>query len=83
MTGKYHLEQRFPEIGEESCDDAGKQVWDTILKREAAAMGHFQVCDDSAAPCDDPEDQMVVAVSSWSVFSATFLEWCGKERQCD
>ncbi len=28
----------------------------------AAAMGHFHVCDDSAAPCDDPEDQMVVAV---------------------
>jgi hypothetical protein len=32
--------------------------------REAAAMGHFHVCDDSAAPCDDPEDQMVVAIGS-------------------
>ncbi len=25
-------------------------------------MGHFHVCDDSAAPCDDPEDLMVVAL---------------------
>jgi len=25
-------------------------------------MGHFHVCDDSAAPCDDPEDLMVVAI---------------------
>jgi hypothetical protein len=33
----------------------------TIIKRDSAAMGHFHVCDDSAAPCDDPEDQMVVA----------------------
>jgi len=24
-------------------------------------MGHIHVCDVSAAPCDDPEDQMVVA----------------------
>jgi hypothetical protein len=24
-------------------------------------MGHFHVCDDSSAPCDDPQDQMVVA----------------------
>jgi hypothetical protein len=42
--------------------DAGQQVWDTILKRDTATMGHIHVCDDSAAPCDDPEDQMVVAV---------------------
>jgi hypothetical protein len=34
----------------------------TIIKRDSAAMGHFHVCDDSAAPCDDPEDQMVVAI---------------------
>ena len=27
-------------------------------------MGHIHVCDVSAAPCDDPEDQMVVAHSS-------------------
>jgi hypothetical protein len=27
-------------------------------------MGHFHVYDDSAAPCDDPEDQMVVAIGS-------------------
>jgi hypothetical protein len=25
-------------------------------------MGHIHVCDVSAAPCDDPEDQMVVAI---------------------
>jgi hypothetical protein len=25
-------------------------------------MGHIHVCDVSAAPCDDPEDQMVVAM---------------------
>jgi hypothetical protein len=43
--------------------DARKQVRDTILKREAATMGHIHVCDDSATPCDDPEDQMVVACS--------------------
>jgi hypothetical protein len=24
-------------------------------------MGHIHVCNVSAAPCDDPEDQMVVA----------------------
>ena len=36
-------------------------VWNTILKREAAAMGRIHVCNASAAPCDDPEDQMVVA----------------------
>jgi hypothetical protein len=34
----------------------------TIIKRDSAPMGHFHVCDDSAAPCDDPEDQMVVAI---------------------
>ncbi len=26
---------------------------------------HIHVCDVSAAPCDDPEDQMVVAVSEY------------------
>ncbi len=40
--------------------DARTQVWDTILKREAAAMGHIHVCDACVAPCDDPEYQMVV-----------------------
>jgi hypothetical protein len=25
-------------------------------------MGHIHVSDDSAAPCDDPEDQMVVEI---------------------
>jgi hypothetical protein len=34
----------------------------TIIKRDSAPMGHFHVCDDSASPCDDPEDQMVVAI---------------------
>jgi hypothetical protein len=33
----------------------------TIIKRETEAMGHIHVCNVSAAPCDDPEDQMVVA----------------------
>ncbi len=33
----------------------------TIIKRETEAMGHIHVCDAYAAPCDDPEDQMVVA----------------------
>jgi hypothetical protein len=42
-------------------ENAKRQVWNTILKREAAAMVRIHVCDVSAAPCDDPEDQMVVA----------------------
>ena len=41
-------------------ENARKQVWDTILKREAAAVGRIHVCDACADPCDDPEDQMVV-----------------------
>ncbi len=36
----------------------------TIIKRETEAMGHIHVCNISAAPCDDPEDQMVVAIGS-------------------
>ena len=32
--------------------DARTQVWDTILKREAAAMGHIHVCDACVAPCE-------------------------------
>ena len=44
-----------------SWENAKRQVWNTILKREAAAMGRIHVCNASAAPCDDPEDQMVVA----------------------
>jgi hypothetical protein len=35
-----------------------------ILKRDAATMDHIHVCDVSAVPCDDPEDQMVVAIGS-------------------
>jgi hypothetical protein len=34
----------------------------TIIKRETEAMGRIHVCNVIAAPCDDPEDQMVVAV---------------------
>jgi hypothetical protein len=26
-------------------------------------MDHFHVCDESAVPCDDPEDRMVVAIA--------------------
>jgi hypothetical protein len=39
----------------------------TIIKRDSTAMGHFHVCDDRAAPCDDPKDQMVVAIGSEGV----------------
>jgi len=34
----------------------------TIIKTETEAMGHIHVCNVNAAPCDDPEDQMVVAI---------------------
>jgi hypothetical protein len=43
-----------------SAKDTREQVWDTILKREAVAIGHIHECDACAAPCDDPENQMVV-----------------------
>jgi hypothetical protein len=43
-------------------ENAKRQVWNTILKREAAAMGRIHVYDASTAPCDDPEDQMVVTM---------------------
>ncbi len=43
-------------------ENAKRQVWNTILKREAAAMGHIHVCDACVAPCDDPESQMVVTI---------------------
>ncbi len=46
-----------------SWENAKRQVWNTILKREAAPMGRIHVCDVSAVPCDDPEDQMVVALT--------------------
>ncbi len=36
----------------------------TIIKRESAAMGRNHGCDAYAAPCDDPEDQMVVSNGS-------------------
>jgi hypothetical protein len=56
------LRIRFPEIGARNPGrDAKEQVGMTIIKRDSATMGHFHVCDDSAVPCDDPEDQMVVA----------------------
>ena len=45
-----------------SWENAKRQVWNTILKREAVAMVRIHVCDACAAPCDDPEDQMVVAI---------------------
>ncbi len=37
-----------------------RQVWNTVLKREAAAMGHIHVYDACVDPSDDPEYQMVV-----------------------
>jgi hypothetical protein len=37
-------------------------------------MGHIHVCDDSAAPCDDPEDQMVVAQMSAEWTESHFLD---------
>ena len=37
------------------------QVGMTIIKRDSAAMGRNHGCDAYAAPCDDPEDQMVVS----------------------
>ena len=37
-----------------------RQVWDTILKGEAATMGRIHVYDACVAPCDDPESQMDV-----------------------
>ena len=40
----------------------------TIIKRETEAMGHIHVYNVSAAPCDDPEDQMVVADSERLAF---------------
>ena len=43
-----------------SWENAKRQVWNTILKREAAAIGRIHVCDACVAPCDDPEYQMVV-----------------------
>jgi hypothetical protein len=60
---KIPLRIRFPEIRARNPGrDAKEQVGMTIIKRDSAGMGHFHVCDDSAAPCDDPEDQMVVAI---------------------
>jgi hypothetical protein len=41
-------------------ENAKRQVWNTILKREAATLGRIHVCDVCVAPCDDPEYQMVV-----------------------
>jgi len=37
-----------------------RQVWNTVLKREAVGMGRIHVCDTCVAPCDDPENQMFV-----------------------
>ena len=37
------------------------QVGMTIIKRDSATMGRNHGCDAYAAPCDDPEDQMVVS----------------------
>ena len=44
-------------------ENAKRQVWNTILKREAAGMGRIHVCDACAAPCDDPESQMDVSLA--------------------
>jgi hypothetical protein len=44
-----------------SWENTKRQVWNTILKRDTSGMVHIYVCDACAAPCDDPEDQMVVA----------------------
>ena len=43
-------------------ENAKRQVWNTILKREAAVMGRIHVYDACEAPCDDPEYQMVVPI---------------------
>jgi hypothetical protein len=56
------LRIRFPEIGARNPgEDAQVQVGMTIIKRDSAAMGRNHGCDAYAAPCDDPEDQMVVS----------------------
>ena len=56
------LRIRFPEIGARNPErDAQEQVGMTIIKRDSAAMGRNHVCDAYVAPCDDPEDQMVVS----------------------
>jgi hypothetical protein len=44
-------------------ENAKRQVWNTILKREGAVMDRIHVYDACAVPCDDPEDHMVVTVS--------------------
>ena len=61
------LEGDTPRIGTKrqigsrnSWENAKRQVWNTILKREASAMGRIHVCDVCVSPCDDPEYQMVV-----------------------
>ena len=36
--------------------------WASDEASDLAAMGRIHVCDAGAAPCDDPEDQMVVAI---------------------
>ena len=45
-------------------ENAKRQVWNTVLKREAAGMGPIHVCVAYVAPCDDPEGQMVVPIDS-------------------
>ena len=42
----------------------GKEIG-MIFNKETAAMGRIHVCSAGIAPCDDPEDQMVV--SQWVV----------------
>jgi hypothetical protein len=43
---------------------AKRQVWNTILKGEAAAMGRIHVCDTCVPPCDHPEIHMVVPIGN-------------------
>ena len=35
-----------------------------ISIKRTATMGHIHVCDAYAAPCDDPESQMVVSIGA-------------------
>jgi hypothetical protein len=78
MTGKYRLE--IPRNrGRNPGKDAGQQVWDTILKRDAATMGHIHVCDVSVSPCDDPEDQMVVG--GWYIHVNTLVSRRNSSRR--